>query len=162
PALVAANLHVRLSLGQLLVATGRAEEAQETYEQAATLSDGSLGVLSSRSSFDQELSRCYADLGKLLTASGKVEQAEKAFRRRAGIYEKLWAAPRAGAVGFRLTGSYFALADLLVSSGRPAEAEAVYKHGQTFLQARAAEHPDVTDYRHELGRVHNWRGIFLA
>jgi tetratricopeptide (TPR) repeat protein len=62
----------------------------------------------------------------------------------------------------KFSSAYIELAHALAAQGRPEEAELVYLRGEKFFEAHAAENPQDSYYRHELGRLHNWRGLFLA
>jgi tetratricopeptide (TPR) repeat protein len=58
--------------------------------------------------------------------------------------------------------SHNRLDSLLVKAGRPREAEQAYLRAATRLEKLAREFPEEPNYRHELGRMHNWLGLVRA
>ncbi|MGH7166462.1 MAG: tetratricopeptide repeat protein [Nitrospiraceae bacterium] len=113
-----------ISLADLYLAQGKADEAIPLYQQCLALTEATLGPE------EPFVAIALDGLGRAYVTQGKHAEAEVLFRRAILINEK-----KLGANHPAVATSLSNLADLYVAQGKPAEAEALYKRALAIREA---------------------------
>jgi tetratricopeptide (TPR) repeat protein len=99
----------------------------------------------------------------LLTSLARVYAKLQQWPEALAIREKLTTDfPRVDRHIWDLAASYIDAGHLLQDNNRPNEAAKIYERARQFLEARQTQFPEQTEYRAELGRIHNHTGWLLA
>ncbi|MSQ97617.1 MAG: serine/threonine protein kinase, partial [Gemmataceae bacterium] len=149
-------------LGSDLERAGRAGESVVPYEQALSL----LEKLSAANPGDADLPKAWESVqNSLLGHFRRTDQSrgeEKVHRWSAEFWEKL-TLNNAAIASYRrkAAGHYHLLGMLLINSGRPADAEKVYRQALAHKEKLHQDFPKVSDYQSTLGATLNNLAILL-
>jgi tetratricopeptide (TPR) repeat protein len=152
----------QIELGRLLAAAGKGQESEAAFQKAVEVLEKLEAEFADKPELHLELAKCHDSAAQGFQRAARTEETEKCLRWAIRLREQqvshnfddyYW-----------LSCNYIDLAHLLVKGRRSEEAEAVFTRAFAFYHTRAerAEKPHLTYYRHELGRIHNWRGRFLV
>ena len=117
-------------LGILLAGTGRLQEAEQEHRQAVDLYEKLIQEVDHLAAqwHRRELAWSYGHLAKVLQTGQRLEEAEAAYRQALALCEKLDTDfPAAETYGNWIAGNCQSLASLLAASGRPDEAEKLFR-----------------------------------
>ena len=134
------------SLGQLLIDTGRSEEAAQILRRAAELTRAMIDGIADMPANRHLVASSYQRLGILLRQTGRPREAEAAYRKAIELTRAM-AGPRDRKIQM---GAHANLGTLLSQAGRPAEAEAEYRDALKLYEKLVEGDPGVPMYRHEL------------
>lgn len=120
-----------ISLADVYLAQGKADEAIPLYQRCLALTELTLGPEDPFVAIALDgLGRAYVAQGKLYVAEGPLKEAEPLFQRAIMINQK-----KLGANHPAVATSLSNLADLDVALGKPAEAEVLYKRALAIREA---------------------------
>jgi eukaryotic-like serine/threonine-protein kinase len=136
-------------LGQLLIDSGRSEEAGRTLRRAAELTRALVERTADSPVNRPLLASAYHRLGILLRQTGRPREAEAAYRKAIELGRTM-----AGSLGLKIQmGAHANLGSLLSQTGRRAEAEVEHRDAVKLFEKLVEGDPGDPLYRHELART---------
>jgi tetratricopeptide (TPR) repeat protein/serine/threonine protein kinase len=151
--------HGHRQWGFELWATNRLQEAEKSLREAIkVLETSSVKFGKAAVNHSALLADTYGTLARLLEGKGRRLDALDATRRLVDILEGI--TPERNSQD--LSGGYINLVRLLRATKQDTDAEQVFARARRVFEARQSQFPEQTNHRHELGRIYNHLGLFLA
>jgi serine/threonine protein kinase len=144
-------------LGELLLETGRPEEAQAALLRAAELTRAQVDHTPDSPAGRLVLASGYQRLGTLLRLAGRLPEAEAAYRKALALNEAIGPPRR-----LKQAGTHADLAIVLSQTGRPDEAQQSYRRAAELYETLVAAEPGMPLYRRELAGTLLNLGVLLA
>ena len=144
-------------LGELLLETGRVDEARPALRRAVELTQALVDQTPDSPSSRLAMASGYQRLGTMLRLAGRLPEAEAAYRKALEGNQALGEPRR-----LRQAGTYADLAIVLNQTGRPNEARQSYRRAAELYEALVQSDPDVPLYRRELAGTLVNLGVLLA
>jgi tetratricopeptide (TPR) repeat protein len=149
--------------GNLLLASGRPQEAEKDYNQAVSILKQLAADFPARPEFRHELARNHGNRGGQLYGTGRLQEAEKDYDQALSIYKQLAADfPSHPEFLQDLATSHNSRGNLLRATGRLQEAEKDHDQAVSIQKHLAAEFPARSEFRRQLAGSHNNRGLLLS
>ena len=149
------------AVAHLLETTGKTQEAEVTYRNAATVLVEP-APLTAKATARAVLADCRRRLGSLLRRTGRNDEALSVFRQARADQDALARAIGATAESRRdLAATIMEVATLLSETGRSAVAETECREAISIQQELADENPAVPEFRYSLAIGHDHLGILL-
>jgi len=135
------------NLGKLLASTGRLDEAEAAYREAAAVVEGLVATGPAAAGDKWLLAQCHANLAMALRAAGRFDEAEAACLKARSLEEALRADfPDVPDYRYELA-SILNNLGLLWTGKDPSRADMVYREALELQQALTAEFPKRPDYQ---------------
>jgi serine/threonine protein kinase len=133
-----------IGLGDVLIHTGRAEDARTLIEKAASLARLFIEKTPLTPETSSILAYHHEQLGDLLRSAGRLKEAEAAYRKALDLGKEI------GRIRLTDAVSTSNLAMLVEQTGRLAEAEQLYRHAVELYEFLVQRDPSMTIYRQDL------------
>jgi tetratricopeptide (TPR) repeat protein len=156
----AARAEGRFRVGTIQMRLGELREAEQDYDQAASIYSQLVADFPTRSEFREDLARTFTARGIMLSDTSRMMRAVKDFDEALKICEQL-ATDFPNRPEFRdeLAGSHNNRGRLLYAMRRPKEAEQDYDQAVSISTQLVADFPARPEFRHHLGKSHIGRGV---
>jgi serine/threonine-protein kinase len=152
----------RASIGALLMAVGRHQEALVTFRLALSDQEALAATAKSPDEARRDQSEIIHRIGIVFDQTDRVAEAEAEFRRALAIRRELVERnPAVAGYRYRLAASHNSVGIVLSRAGRSREAEAEYRAALAIYRELVERNPGVTDFRNSLANIRLSLGILL-
>jgi serine/threonine protein kinase/tetratricopeptide (TPR) repeat protein len=152
----------RYDFGNLLVATGRLNQAEDAYAAALAVAKQLVADVPTRPQYRSQLARIHQSLASIFNNTGRLREAETAYAAALTIEKQLVADfPARPELRQALAATQASLGVLLRDAGRLTEADTALSAALDLQKQMAADFPTMPYVRHDLARTYTNVALLL-